>query len=568
MSIRRRELSELLVEAGVTAQRVKEAEGVATKNEMPLLEAFQRADGLSKSALAHSLSVISGLPVMETINLDRLDLDVVRALPLGLAREKGFLPLWEENGRVLVAIASPATLPSADDLRVMLRKPIQAVLVPADELRNAINKAFDKASRSASAVLEEVREEKEGDLEGDLNLQDDILDDPNQAPIIRFVNTLLTQAIKDRASDIHIEPFEKELNVRFRIDGVLYEIVKPPPRLQASIVSRIKIMAGLNIAEKRIPQDGRIRIRMAGREVDLRVSTLPVRHGERVVMRILEKGSVFSLDAVGMAKANLETFRSYIQRPHGIILVTGPTGSGKTTTLYSALAEINAPDLNILTIEDPIEYELRGVGQTQVNPKIDLTFASALRAHLRQDPDVILVGEIRDKETADNAVQASLTGHLVFSTLHTNDAAGAFPRLTDMGVEPFLVSSSLLMVLAQRLVRRLCPSCKEVYDPSDLELRELGLTRASLVGQTVYRAKGCAACLSTGYKGRTGIYEILVVTDSVRALVMQGKDAGTIRKAALADGMKTLRDDGVRKVFEGASSFEEIMRITQEDALE
>jgi general secretion pathway protein E len=298
------------------------------------------------------------------------------------------------------------------------------------------------------------------------------------------------------------------------------------------------------------------------------VSTLPVRHGERVVMRILEKGSVFSLDAVGMAKANLETFRSYIQRPHGIILVTGPTGSGKTTTLYSALAEINAPDLNILTIEDPIEYELRGVGQTQVNPKIDLTFASALRAHLRQDPDVILVGEIRDKETADNAVQASLTGHLVFSTLHTNDAAGAFPRLTDMGVEPFLVSSSLLMVLAQRLVRRLCPHCKEVYDPSDLELRELGLTRASLVGQTVYRAKGCAACLSTGYKGRTGIYEILVVTDSVRALVMQGKDAGTIRKAALADGMKTLRDDGVRKVFEGASSFEEIMRITQEDALE
>jgi general secretion pathway protein E len=274
------------------------------------------------------------------------------------------------------------------------------------------------------------------------------------------VNTLLTQAIKDRASDIHIEPFEKELVVRFRIDGVLYEIVKPPPRLQASIVSRVKIMSGLNIAEKRIPQDGRIRIRMAGREIDLRVSTLPVRHGERVVMRILEKGEVFSLDGVGMEAQELNTFRRYIRRPHGIILVTGPTGSGKTTTLYSALSEINKPDLNILTIEDPIEYELKGIGQTQVNSKINLSFASALRAHLRQDPDVIMVGEIRDKETADNAVQASLTGHLVFSTLHTNDAAGTFTRLIDMGVEPFLVASSLLMVLAQRLVRRLCPECK------------------------------------------------------------------------------------------------------------
>ena len=324
-------------------------------------------------------------------------------------------------------------------------------------------------------------------------------------------------------------------------------------------------MAKLDIAEKRIPQDGRIRIRMAGREVDLRVSTLPVRHGERVVMRILEKGSVFDLDAVGMSQAHMTTFRDYITRPHGIILVTGPTGSGKTTTLYSALSEINSPDLNILTIEDPIEYELRGIGQTQVNHKIDLTFASALRAHLRQDPDVILVGEIRDKETADNAVQASLTGHLVFSTLHTNDSPGAFPRLTDMGVEPFLVSSSLLMVLAQRLVRRLCGECKEPYQPLSTELEEFAVAPEMLLGRTVYKANGCPACLQTGYKGRTGIYEVLEVSDTIRKLVQKEASGAEIKKLAVAEGMKTLRDDGVRKVLEGHTSFEEVLRVTQEE---
>ena len=378
------------------------------------------------------------------------------------------------------------------------------------------------------------------------------------------MNTLLTQAIKDRASDIHIEPFEKELVVRFRIDGVLYEVVKPPPRLQASIVSRVKIMAGLNIAEKRIPQDGRIRIRMAGREIDLRVSTLPVRHGERVVMRILEKGAVFSLDSTGMEAGELLDFRKHIRRPHGILLVTGPTGSGKTTTLYSALSEINKPDLNILTIEDPIEYELKGIGQTQVNPKIKLTFASALRAHLRQDPDIIMVGEIRDKETADNAVQAALTGHLVFSTLHTNDAAGAFSRLVDMGVEPFLVASSLVAVLAQRLVRQLCGECKEAYEPSAVQLKDVGLTKKDLRGP-VYRPKGCPECLETGYRGRSGIYELLHVTDEVKHLVMQSADAGSIKKAALADGLVTLRRDGLRKVLDGVTSFDEVVRVTQEE---
>jgi general secretion pathway protein E len=325
-------------------------------------------------------------------------------------------------------------------------------------------------------------------------------------------------------------------------------------------------MAGLNIAEKRIPQDGRIRTRMAGREIDLRVSSLPVRHGERVVMRILEKGSVFNLEHTGLSAEALETFRALIRKPHGIILVSGPTGSGKTTTLYSALSEINSPDKNILTIEDPVEYELKGIGQTQVNPKIDLTFASVLRAHLRQDPDIILVGETRDKETADNAIQASLTGHLVFSTIHTNDAPGAFTRLIDMGVEPFLVSSSLVAILAQRLVRQLCHDCKEPHTPTSTELADLGMDRPKK--GTIFRAKGCEECNHKGYSGRSGIYELLVVEDDVRALVVAGHPTGVIRKAAIANGLKTLRDDGIRKVLEGVTSLDEVRRVTQEDAAE
>ncbi len=558
-------LEQNLLREGISQSDLDDAWQSAQRTGLSLLEVIQRTDMVEPALLHRVLAGLTGLDVLEDVDMERVDVDLVRQLPLGLAREQGVLPLWEENGRVVVAIASPESLQAFDDLRVLLQRPVQPVLVQHDLLRGFINGSFDKASQTASAVMDEIREEEEDDLSAGLDLEADILDDPNQAPIIRFVNTLLTQAIKDRASDIHIEPFEKELAVRFRIDGVLYEIVKPPPRLQASIVSRVKIMAGLNIAEKRIPQDGRIRIRMAGREIDLRVSTLPVRHGERVVMRILEKGSVFSLDSIGMHADQLEMFRSYIRRPHGILLVTGPTGSGKTTTLYSALSEINEPDLNILTIEDPVEYELQGIGQTQVNSKINLTFASALRAHLRQDPDIIMVGEIRDKETADNAVQASLTGHLVFSTLHTNDSAGSFTRLVDMGVEPFLVASSLLGVVAQRLVRQLCPLCKEAYDPADAELADVGLSRKDL-SQKIYRSKGCPDCLDTGYKGRCGIYELLPVTDAVKHLVMQSVDAGTIKKAALKEGLVTLRGDGLRKVLEGVTSLDEVIRVTQEEA--
>jgi len=562
MGIRREPLEQILIRNGADKGKLADAQTHADRAGLNLLGGIARTQAVDDATLAKTMGEITGLEVLTEVAVEDIDVDIVRQVPLGLAREQGVLPLWSRDGVLEVALSSPTAIGSLDDFRILFDKPVQAFIMAPGQLRDLTNAAYDAASRTASSVIDEI-EEEEGYVADDLQLGEDLLDDPNQAPIIRFVNSLLTQAIKERASDIHIEPFEKELSVRFRVDGVLYEVVKPPRRLQASIVSRVKIMAGLNIAEKRVPQDGRIRTRMAGREIDLRVSSLPVRHGERVVMRILEKGSVFSLDGIGMGEHSLEGFRSLIRKPHGIVLVCGPTGSGKTTTLYSALSEINSPDKNILTIEDPIEYELKGIGQTQVNPKIELTFASVLRAHLRQDPDIILVGETRDKETADNAIQASLTGHLVFSTLHTNDAPGAFTRLIDMGVEPFLVSSSVLAILAQRLVRRLCENCRAPYTPNASELADFGLS--SSPGQ-LYRAVGCEECSQKGYSGRSGIYELLLVDDTIRSMVVAGATTGAIRNKAIELGLLTLRDDGIRKALEGITSLDEVRRVTQEES--
>ena len=566
MAIRREPLDQLLLARGLAPIQLAAAQDHAEKAGVDLIEGASRTDGVDGSVLARAVADSSGLPFLEAVDNEQVSDQLVRQVPLGLAREQGVLPLWERDDHVEVAISSPSALPALDDLRVLFGRPVRALVVSPTLLREATNRAYDKASRSATDVMEEIDEELGNDIDGDLKLDEDLLDDPNQAPIIRFVNSLFTEAIKERASDIHIEPFEKELSVRFRIDGVLYERVKPPARLQASIVSRVKIMAGLNIAEKRIPQDGRIRTRMAGREIDVRVSTMPVRHGERVVMRLLEKGSVFNLEAVGMNPRVVGAFRKLIRLPHGIVIVCGPTGSGKTTTLYSALSEINTPDKNILTIEDPVEYELRGIGQTQVNHKIELTFASVLRAHLRQDPDVILVGETRDKETAENAIQASLTGHLVFTTLHTNDAPTAFTRIIDMGIEPFLVASSLLAILAQRLVRRLCDECREPFHPTEVELREVGLKPEDVNGP-LYRAVGCPECNQKGYSGRTGIYELLVVTEELRAVVTGGADAGVIKRHAIGEGMLTLRDDGLQKAIAGLTTLDEVLRVTQDDVV-
>ena len=566
MGVRRTSIEETLERLGPSAEPMRRVQSVAELEGVPIREAALRVEGADPLMVATALSGLSGLPVVETIDIEIIETELIRPVPMSMARDHGVLPLYVAEGQLVVGMADLSGTVALDDVRMLLGYPIRPVLVPADVLKDATSKAYDKAMRSASDVLDDV-EDPDDELQGDLLLDEDLLDDPNEAPIIRFVNALLTQAIKERASDIHIEPFEKDLVCRFRVDGVLATSVRPPVKLKNSIVSRIKIMAGLDIAEKRLPQDGRIRRRMGGREIDLRVSTVPVRHGERVVMRILEKGEIFSLKAIGMPPVVLDIWRELIQKPYGILLVSGPTGSGKSSTLFASLAEINRPDLNILTIEDPIEYELRGLGQVQVNHKIDLTFASALRAFLRQDPDVILVGEIRDGETAANAVQASLTGHLVFSTIHTNDSAGAFARLVDMDVEPFLVASSLLGVLAQRLVRRLCDSCKEHYWPNEDELSDLGLTRDQ-VPEGAWRATGCKECNQLGYKGRCGIFEFLPASEPVKRAVIKNADAGTIKAAAIEAGMVTLRDDGIAKVLAGVTTFDEVLRVTRDDSVE
>jgi general secretion pathway protein E len=451
--------------------------------------------------------------------------------------------------------------------------PVHPVVVPLEILNEAINRSYDQATTTTAQDLMIDLEEDRLDVVANELAQEplDLLDSDDAAPIIKLVNGLLSQAVKDRASDIHVEPFERELLVRFRVDGMLYDVISPPKRFQPAITSRIKVMSGLNIAEKRLPQDGRIRLRVAGRDIDIRVSTIPTAFGERIVLRLLDRAQALvdlNLDRLGFTGENLTRIDRLIRQSHGIILATGPTGSGKTTSLYACLARINSPEKNIITIEDPIEYQLRGIGQMQVNPKIDLTFASGLRSILRQDPDVIMVGEIRDSETAEIAIHAALTGHLVFSTLHTNDSFGALTRLVDMGIEPFLVSSSILAVLAQRLVRMVCPTCREAYTPTATELARIGV-RPEAVKGPIYRpaASGCRACRGTGYRGRTAIQELMLMDDEVRELVMQKADAATIRRACTAHGMTLLRHNGAERILLGETTVEELLRVTQEDIL-
>lgn len=519
-----------------------------------------KQENVSISVLAQRL----GYHYLETIDLEAIEVELIRNLPLSLAREQKFLPLWRAEDGLVVAISDPYRSDIISDISLYFQQEILPVLIEETKLLNLINETYDKSAQSASAVMQEMAEGGELGEDEEIYVGEDLLDNPQAAPMVRFVNSLLSQAIKQKASDIHIEPFEKDLSVRLRVDGVLHEDVQPPRGWKEQLVSRIKVMANLDIAKKNIPQDGRIRTRMAGREVDIRVSTLPVRHGERVVMRLLEKKAEFSMDSLGMNPAILASFRELITSPYGIILVCGPTGSGKTTTLYSALSEINSPDKNILTIEDPIEYELRGIGQTQVVPKIGLTFGRVIRAHLRQDPDVILVGETRDQETAENAIQASLTGHLVFTTIHTNDAATAFTRLIDMGIEPFLVATSVVAILAQRLIRRLCPACKIAYTPTQEEAIKIGIDPKDITGP-FYRAHGCPECSNNGYRGRMGIYELLEVNEDVRRSVASGKDSASIKNIAITHGMKTLRADGNLRVLDGQTSVEEILRVTAEE---
>jgi general secretion pathway protein E len=503
-----------------------------------------------------------GLPFWEKVDEELLDPALLARLPLAFARSHGVLPVALQDGALLMATADPTDLHALDEVRALFGLPLALVVVPRLALQEVQNRLYSQLSTTAQEVVQELEAEDLSAVATSFNEPKDLLDLADEAPIIRLLNSILFQAVKERASDIHIEPYERDLTVRFRIDGILYAILQPPKVVQEALASRVKIMAGLNIAEKRLPQDGRLKVIVAGREVDIRVSTIPTFYGERIVLRLLDKQrGVISLTSIGLAERDNATMARLLQRTSGIILVTGPTGSGKTTTLYAALNHVNSPEKNIITIEDPIEYQLRGVGQIQVNPKIDLTFAQGLRSILRQDPDIIMVGEIRDAETAEIAMQASLTGHLVLSTLHTNDAATAVTRLIDMGIEPFMVASTLSAVVAQRLVRTICPNCREEYRPDraypGIELPPL-----------LYRGRGCDECFGHGTKGRIGIYELLAVDQELCSMIIRRESAGAIKEYALAHGMQTLRDDGLRKVAAGLTTIEEVLRVTQEDYAE
>jgi len=515
--------------------------------------------------LLRALSIQFDLPFSLTIPTDDLKTDFTEKVPIQFLKKHRVVPVMTTKGAV-IAINDPLLFQSLDDLRLLLGlEGVRTVLVPSSAVLSTINFAYDVSRDSAEQVIEGMQEEDPDLIISEIEDTGDLLEDTSDAPIIKLVNLMLSQAVKGRASDIHIEPLQHMVKIRFRVDGILYDRLSPPKHVQSALISRIKVMSKMNIAEKRLPQDGRIEIKIADKRIDIRVSTIPTAFGERVVLRLLDKTSVLlPISDLGMPDDQLERFDQLIRSSHGIILVTGPTGSGKTTSLYAALSTINKSYKNIITIEDPIEYQIEGIGQIQVNPKIDLTFARGLRSIVRQDPDVILVGEIRDLETAEIAVQSALTGHLVFSTLHTNDSASAVTRLIDMGIEPFLLSSSVIGIIAQRLVRTICDDCKEEFVPSEESLQSIGLDPEMVRTKKICRGMGCPSCLETGYKGRIGIFEQMVFDDPVKSVILKTADANAIKSRAIRQGMVTLRQDGAQKVLEGHTTIEEVFRVTQQ----
>ena len=555
-------LGEILVQERLTTPDViEQALARARTTGERLGEALVALGAVRAENVLRALARQQGLPFLGRDELPS-PLPIVKNLSPKYLRQYAVCPVSVEGGVLTVATAEPLNPVVADDLRQSTGLAVKVVVSPADAILEAIDRTYDGAASPLQRIVEGMEDERGAEGEEDVN---QLRDMAFEAPVVRLVNLLIENAIGAEASDIHIEPFEDTLRIRYRLDGILFEQEAPPRRLQAAVTSRIKLMAEMNIAERRLPQDGRIRVTLRDRRVDIRVSTIPTVHGESIVMRLLDRQSVFlSLEKLGFAPAMLGRFEALIKRPHGIILVTGPTGSGKTTTLYGALDKINSPDRKIITVEDPVEYQLKGVNQIPVKPKIGLTFATGLRHIVRQDPDVILIGEIRDLETAEIAIQASLTGHLVFSTLHTNDAPGAITRLQDMGVEPYLVASTLEAVLAQRLVRRICAACRVSDTPSAADLSALGLEVAA--GTTLWRGRGCDECRATGYRGRTAIYELFAVTEEARSLILRRAPSRDIRRVAVEGGMVTLRLDGWAKACDGVTTVEEILRVTQEDA--
>jgi general secretion pathway protein E len=586
--LEQRVLGNLLVRQGVvTADALEPLLLQQREKGTPLGELVLQSKLASEVDLARALASECRLPFVEQVDSDAVPVAVAVRVPIGFARSHQVLVTAEHDDSVELLCADPLDTDGLDDVRAIFHKRVSLTVAPSSVVSDAINRVYEK---------QDTMSELKSDDEIADDVTEDILDSDDDAPIIRWVNALFSQAVKERASDIHIEPEDREVLVRYRVDGRLFVAKRASRQFMSSVISRVKIMAGLNIAERRLPQDGRISLKIAGRAIDVRVSTIPTsREHERIVMRMLHKTNVLlDLKDLGFGDRDYGLMDYLINRPDGIILVTGPTGSGKTTTLYACLNRINNPDVNILTAEDPVEYEIGGIHQVHVQPKIGLTFASALRAFLRQDPDIIMVGEIRDKETAEIAMHASMTGHLVLSTLHTNDAASAVNRLVEMEVEPFLVRSNVIGILAQRLVRVLCPECKEPYTASPYELQQLGIdpertrrrderrmsSRYLVHGSTYepvgwrgpgmptfYRAKGCERCDNKGFTGRRGIYELLVMEDVVAGNILAKADAQTIKRAAVGQGMDTLRDDGARKVLEGKTTVEEVVAATQDDVV-
>jgi len=571
---------------GLSDDALREAQQIRRENDSRLGEILIQNRILTETQLIEAYSLLYQIPFWPELPLENIGNDFTQVVPIQYLKKYFLVPL-ECNGQdqtlerllptafdslpepggtdvpCIIAINDPADFQPLDDLAKILElKAYQLVLSTKEAILSFINMSYDFSRDSAEELVQNMEEDGH-DILSQIEDTADLLDDTSDAPIIRLVNHIISQSIKARASDIHIEPYRNSFKVRYRVDGILYDLLSPPKWILPALISRIKIMAKMNIAEKRLPQDGRLDVRIGDQDIDVRVSTIPTSFGERVVLRLLNKSSILlSLTDLGLLPERLDLLESLIATPNGIILVTGPTGSGKTTSLYAVLSAINKPDINIITIEDPIEYQLDGISQIQVNPKINLTFASGLRSIVRQDPDVLLIGEIRDKETADIAVQSALTGHLVFSTLHTNDSASAITRLVDIGVEPFLISSSVIAVIAQRLIRVLCNHCKEPFEPDTSIIDHIGISEKDLQGHTVYRAKGCEHCFQTGYWGRIGVFEIMVLGGDLKSLILKTYDSNLIKQAARDQGMTTLHADGIQKVLQGQTTFEEILRVT------
>jgi len=509
-------------------------------------------------------ATLFGMEFCKDISGFKISPETLKKVSYSFVKKHNIILLREHKKNLTVAVADPLHLEALDELRLITDCDVHAVYCPKNIVIAAIDDLYRKEAGAASRFIDDMKKQVEAEgLDGDIDIYD-LLEDEEQAPIIKLLNLILSEAIQQGASDIHFDPIEDGLKVRYRIDGVLQDRRAPAPEYQSQLLARIKVMAKLDIAERRLPQDGRIKLRMGGREIDFRVSTVPVVNGERIVLRILDKGNVMlGLENLGIDSDTLEELRKIIALPEGIVLVTGPTGSGKTTTLYSILCEVSSNEINIMTIEDPVEYKIQGIAQIAVRSKIKLNFATGLRHILRQDPDIIMVGEIRDRETAEIAIQASLTGHLVMSTLHTNDAPSAMTRLVDMGIETYLLSSTVVGVLAQRLVRKVCPGCCRAYKPSEQELSDLGLDIKDVPGGKFFRGDGCRNCYGSGYKGRHGIYELMIVDHAVKEQLLKSADAGDMRKVALNRGMKGLRWHGAQLVCQGITTVAEILRVTR-----